>query len=63
MAIIHCPECGKKTSDKAISCIHCGFTIREWLTQQPADSNKSQPDSEATQYAIPLNETNAATSE
>ena len=25
--IIKCPECGKKISDKAKFCIHCGFTL------------------------------------
>lgn len=26
MALIHCPECGTKISDKAVTCPHCGFT-------------------------------------
>lgn len=26
MALIQCPECGARISDKAISCPHCGFT-------------------------------------
>lgn len=25
MALIKCPECGKEVSDKAQSCIHCGY--------------------------------------
>lgn len=25
MALIKCPECGKEVSDKALTCIHCGF--------------------------------------
>ena len=25
MALITCPECGKKISDTAVSCPHCGF--------------------------------------
>ncbi len=29
MALIKCPECGKEISDKAPSCIHCGFPISE----------------------------------
>lgn len=28
MAIILCPECGGKVSDKALSCPHCGFPIQ-----------------------------------
>ncbi|RUO36473.1 zinc ribbon domain-containing protein [Aliidiomarina sanyensis] len=27
MAIISCPECGKKVSDKAATCEHCGFLL------------------------------------
>ncbi|WP_157957817.1 zinc-ribbon domain-containing protein [Aliidiomarina celeris] len=27
MAIISCPDCGKKVSDKAASCQHCGFML------------------------------------
>lgn len=33
MALINCPECGNKISDKALSCPHCGFPI----TQQKID--------------------------
>lgn len=29
MALIKCPECGKEISDKAPTCIHCGFPISE----------------------------------
>lgn len=29
MAIIKCPECGKEISDKAKSCIHCGYPIED----------------------------------
>lgn len=28
MALINCPECGKKISDKADACIHCGYPIQ-----------------------------------
>ena len=28
MAIIQCPECGQHVSDKATSCIHCGYPIQ-----------------------------------
>ena len=27
MAMINCPECEKEISDKAESCIHCGFPL------------------------------------
>lgn len=27
MALIKCPECGKEVSDKATSCVHCGYPI------------------------------------
>ena len=27
MALIQCPECGSKVSDKAASCIHCGCPL------------------------------------
>lgn len=33
MAIIECPECGKKVSDKADICIECGFPIKEHFEQ------------------------------
>ena len=29
MALIKCPECGKKVSDKANACIHCGYPLNE----------------------------------
>ena len=28
MAIINCPECGKEISDKAETCIYCGYPLR-----------------------------------
>lgn len=32
MAIIDCPECGNKVSDKAENCPHCGFPIQQQET-------------------------------
>lgn len=32
MALIKCPECGKKISDKAHTCIHCGYPLNEVIT-------------------------------
>lgn len=29
MALIKCPECGKKVSDQAPTCIHCGYPLRK----------------------------------
>lgn len=29
MALIICPECGGKVSDKAACCIHCGYPIKQ----------------------------------
>ena len=29
MALIDCPECGGKVSDKAPACIHCGYPLQE----------------------------------
>lgn len=29
MALIKCPECGKEISDKAKTCINCGFPIKQ----------------------------------
>lgn len=33
MSLIKCPECGKEISDKASTCIHCGFPLDN--LQQP----------------------------
>lgn len=29
MALMKCPECGWKVSDKSAICIHCGYPISE----------------------------------
>ena len=29
MALIKCPECGKEISDKAHTCVHCGYPLIE----------------------------------
>lgn len=29
MALIKCPDCGEKVSDKASACIHCGCPIHK----------------------------------
>ena len=33
MAIIICPECGKQISDKARTCINCGYPLSEAATK------------------------------
>lgn len=33
MALINCPECGKQISDKAISCIYCGYPLASELSK------------------------------
>lgn len=37
MSIIKCPECGKDVSDKAKYCIHCGFPIEEYVSENRND--------------------------
>jgi hypothetical protein len=34
MALIDCPECEKKISDKAAACPHCGYPLRETRTSR-----------------------------
>lgn len=42
MSLIHCPECGAKISDKAITCSYCGFM----------SNDNSRPISEQDKYEI-----------
>ena len=39
MALINCPECGKTVSDRAGTCIHCGFPLSK-LTFSTVVSNE-----------------------
>lgn len=39
MALINCPECNKEVSDKAETCIHCGFPILKHIESQKRKSN------------------------
>ena len=39
MALIKCPECGKKISDKSAVCVHCGYPVKEHLAKFEADDN------------------------
>ena len=40
MALVKCPECGKKVSDKAPTCIHCGYPMP---TTSPYKSSAAYP--------------------
>lgn len=42
MAIISCPECEGKVSDKALSCPHCGFPIQQNISP-PTTTRSRQP--------------------
>lgn len=35
MALTTCPECSGKVSDKAYSCPHCGFPLRDGISRTP----------------------------
>lgn len=39
MALIECPECGGKVSDKAPACIHCGYPLNSAQEQNRVDAN------------------------
>lgn len=43
MALIKCPECGGKISDKSDKCIHCGYPLKlmkKSKNRQPSNSNE-----------------------
>ena len=42
MALIKCPECGKEVSDRAPTCIYCGFPLSEGIGT-PATTQTSTP--------------------
>ena len=39
MAVINCPSCKKKISDKAESCNHCGLSLQSLDSEQMANLN------------------------
>ena len=39
MTLINCPECKKEISDKAEICIHCGFPLDKYLTEEEDINN------------------------
>ena len=53
MALIKCPECGKKISDKATACIHCGCPIENINKELPNESGVSHTESVKKGFGIP----------
>ena len=37
MALIKCPDCGKKVSDRANQCIHCGCPLDELIENEESE--------------------------
>lgn len=50
MALIKCPECGKEISDKAESCIYCGYPLKEKVTIQSVQVRKEPIESHVLAY-------------
>ena len=50
MALIKCPECGKEISDKAESCIYCGYPLKENKVIQPVQETKKPLESHVVAY-------------
>ena len=44
MALINCPECGKQISDKAKTCIFCGYPIQEYMEEQKQKEQELKKD-------------------
>lgn len=42
MALINCPECGKQISDRAKTCIFCGYPIQEYMEEQKQESKNEE---------------------
>lgn len=43
MALVKCPECGRDISDKAKTCIHCGYPISRMNEQRTFNEVPEQP--------------------
>ena len=41
MALINCPECDKKVSDKAYACPECGFPIKDYMESKSEESKET----------------------
>lgn len=59
MALITCPECGNKVSDKSKMCVHCGYPLENYQFSQkivcPRCNNENDPDSSfCTECGSPL---------
>lgn len=54
MALIKCSECGKKVSDKAASCVHCGCPIPSSPVGSPVQSKKPSHAAVSREEAIAL---------
>lgn len=50
MALIKCPECGREISNRAESCPHCGFPIREELEKQKELEEKAKEEREKEEH-------------
>lgn len=44
MALIECPECKEKVSDKALVCIHCGFPLENFQNKNYCKINTEKCD-------------------
>ena len=44
MALINCPECGKQISDRAKTCIFCGYPIQEYMEEQKQKEQELKKD-------------------
>lgn len=52
MALINCPECNTKVSDKATNCPQCGFPlIKSEIINQTNPSNKEKLDNNPSKYS------------
>lgn len=43
MALIYCPECGSRISDKALMCIHCGCPAEYYSKEKPIPLKAAKP--------------------
>lgn len=53
MALIKCPECGKKISDKATACIHCGCPIERGIIENDSSQIIVKENVELTDESTP----------
>ena len=53
MALIDCPECGRKISDKAVSCPNCGLPAKYFVIQSNNNEVKNATSSNKTSSKEP----------